>query len=95
MTPAMTRDEALAEAKKLYGARGDTVKLGVSHFVGYQISKDRWNWIGHGQDWQSAIADVFRVSLSGTKSRPKIRDTFGVALELPKGVSDGRENREV
>jgi len=58
MTPTMTRDEALAEAKKLYGARGDTVKLGVSHFIGYQISKDRWNWIGHGQDWQSAIADA-------------------------------------
>jgi len=56
--PPMTRDQALAAAREMWGPRGDTVKLGVSHFVGYQISKDRWNWIGHGHDWQSAIADA-------------------------------------
>jgi len=56
MTPAtMTREEALAAAKSLWGDRGDTVQLGKAFFAGVQRSKNEWDWRAVGDSWSNAI----------------------------------------
>ncbi len=56
MTPAtMTREDALAAARALWGDRADTVVLGKSHFLGVQRSAREWDWRVDGGSWTEAV----------------------------------------
>jgi len=51
----MTRDDALAKARELWGDRAQTCVLGKSYFVGFQKSKHEYDWRGWGGSWEEAL----------------------------------------
>ncbi|MFN0149941.1 MAG: DUF2924 domain-containing protein [bacterium] len=75
--PTMTRDAALAAAREMWGARGDTVMLGASHFIGVQTGRDRWDWRGHGTTWEAAVADAKSQEADRKKNSAALKEKFG------------------
>ena len=75
MSP-MTRDQALAEAKKLWGDRADSVRLGKSCFLGVQKSKQEWDWRAHGGSWEEAVANARAQEADRKKASADLKEKF-------------------
>lgn len=92
MTPAMSKEDALARARELLGPRGDVVALGKSRFVGRQTGPHAWDWIGHGASWEAALADVNAQLAERKKTGEALREKFS---RVPVRVlDDGTLERE-
>jgi hypothetical protein len=89
----MTREQALAAAKALWGERGDTVALGRAFFIGIQRGRHEWDWRAVGSSWQEAVDNARANETARKAESKKIGERLGRVVVRLDGNTIKREWR--
>jgi hypothetical protein len=87
----MTKEQALAKAKELWGDRAQTCVLGKSFFIGYQKAAHHYEWMGWGGSWEEAFQVVEAEKAKRSSKSAALKEKFS---RIPARVDGDRLIRE-